>query len=100
MSIADRAREVEVGFELWRNSLEPGSPAVEEAENQLFRFNLWTSNNFIFERTRTSMDWRLRNASVLHSAMGDLLDDLKANLAGINSTILEFLVISISLTCR
>ncbi|KAJ5341809.1 CNH domain protein [Penicillium brevicompactum] len=52
MSIADRAREVEVGFELWRNSLEPGSPAVEEAENQLFRFNLWTSNNFIFNRTQ------------------------------------------------
>lgn len=89
MSIADRAREVEVAFELWRNALGPGSPDVEEAENQLFRFNLWTSNNFIFERTRTSMDWRLRNASILHSAMADLLDDLKANLTGINSAILN-----------
>lgn len=84
MSIADRAREAEGAFESWRTSFEPGSPQVEEAENQLFRFNLWTSNNFIFGAERASMDWRLRNAAVLHSAMEDLLNDLKDNLIGAN----------------
>ena len=78
MSIADRARDANFFFEVWRTSFEPGSPHVEEDEHQLFRFNRWAPNNFIFEISRDSIDWRLRNVSAFHSTMEDLLNDLKS----------------------
>ncbi|KAJ5915595.1 hypothetical protein N7466_011528 [Penicillium verhagenii] len=82
MAIADRATEVVVLLEKWRTSFSPASSSIDEAENQLFRFNLWASNNSIFESRRASMDWRLRNAPLIQSAMEDLLDDLKISLSG------------------
>lgn len=82
MPIADRAREIASLLEKWRASFDPSSPDVEEAGNQLFRFNLWISNNFVFESPRASIDWRLRHASVLQSTMEDLLDDLRNSLTG------------------
>ncbi|KAL4983893.1 hypothetical protein BDW68DRAFT_25946 [Aspergillus falconensis] len=52
----------------------------QEWENQIFRFNLWSSNNFVFAPTRASMDWRLRNAPTVESAICELLDDLQSGL--------------------
>ncbi|KAL4884462.1 hypothetical protein BJY04DRAFT_8981 [Aspergillus karnatakaensis] len=49
-------------------------------ENQMFRFNLWCENNFVFASRRASMDWRLRNAPLLESSVCELLDDLQSHL--------------------
>lgn len=80
MSIATQARELDGLFESWRTQFPAGSPEIEQAENQVFRFNLWTSNNFVLESPRASMDWRLRNAPLLQSTLEDLLSDLKSSL--------------------
>jgi hypothetical protein len=77
-SIADGAEECSQLFDKWLKS--SAGDELQDAENQIFRFNLWAANNFIFAPTRGSMDWRLRNAPLLESAMVDLLDDLKSNL--------------------
>ncbi|KAJ5741665.1 hypothetical protein N7533_011074 [Penicillium manginii] len=82
MSIATKAKKAADLFEQWRERSLLLSTELEYAENQLFRFNLWTSNNYIFESPRASMDWRLRNAPLLQSAMNDLLEDLILNLIG------------------
>ncbi|KAL4779146.1 hypothetical protein BJX76DRAFT_99189 [Aspergillus varians] len=52
--------------------------ARQEWENQIFRFNLWSQNNFVFAPTRASMDWRLRNAAVLESSLCEILDELQS----------------------
>lgn len=83
MSIADRVSEAVSLLEGWKGSFYPGCPQAAEAENQMFRFNLWTSNNVIFTSPRASMDWILRNNPILLSTMEDLLDDLKTNLTGV-----------------
>lgn len=80
MSIATQARELDGLLESWRTQFPAGSPEIEQADNQVFRFNLWTSNNFVFESPRASMDWRLRNAPLLQSTLEDLLNDLKSSL--------------------
>ncbi|CRG86143.1 Importin beta-like protein KAP120 [Talaromyces islandicus] len=78
MSIATRAKECELLFQEWLEKLPGVSPPAQDVENSLFRFNLWTSNNFVYAARRASMDWRLRNAPTLHSVMLELLDDLKS----------------------
>ena len=80
MAIAARAAECSRLFDEWLKSSAFITPDVE---NQIFRFNLWVTNNFIFAPTRASMDWRLRSAPLLESAMVDLLDDLKSNFISI-----------------
>jgi hypothetical protein len=60
--------------------------ARQDWENQIFRFNLWSGNNFVFAPTRASMDWRLRNAAVLESSMCELLDDLQSSLIRASAT--------------
>jgi hypothetical protein len=80
MAIATKAAECSRLFDEWSKSPAFLTPDVE---NQIFRFNLWITNNFVFAPTRGSMDWRLRNAPLLESAMVDLLDDLKSNLISI-----------------
>jgi hypothetical protein len=82
MSIAAQAKRAADLFEEWREKSTLNPTGLEQAENQLFRFNLWTSNNYVLENPRASMDWRLRNAPLLRSAMGDLLDDLIMGLIG------------------
>ncbi|KAL4898869.1 hypothetical protein BDW74DRAFT_184293 [Aspergillus multicolor] len=57
-----------------------GDELAQEWENQVFRFNLWVSNNLIFASAKASMDWRLRNAPLLESSMVELLDDLQTTL--------------------
>ncbi|KAL3477431.1 hypothetical protein BJX99DRAFT_257460 [Aspergillus californicus] len=52
----------------------------QDWENHIFRFNLWSENNFVFAPTRASMDWRLRNAALLESSVCELLDDLQSSL--------------------
>ncbi|KAJ6016171.1 hypothetical protein N7540_010762 [Penicillium herquei] len=83
MSIAARAREAANKFEEWKDSVSESDLQVEYIENQMFRFNLWTFNNYVFESPRASMDWRLRNAPLLLSTMEDLLEDLKTSLLGV-----------------
>ncbi|KAJ5707613.1 hypothetical protein N7488_007414 [Penicillium malachiteum] len=81
MYIAARAREAANTFEEWKDSASGSSGLeVEEIENQMFRFNLWIFNNYVFESPRASMDWRLRNAPLLLSTMEDLLEDLNTSL--------------------
>jgi hypothetical protein len=79
MAIAIRAAECSLLFDEWLKSSAGDDFLTQDTENQIFRFNLWTANNFIFAPTRGSMDWRLRNAPFLESAMVELLDDLKSN---------------------
>lgn len=80
MAIATKAKECERLFQERLEKLPALSPPAQDIENSLFRFNLWTSNNFVFAAQRASMDWRLRNAPTLHSVMLELLDDLKSSL--------------------
>lgn len=82
MSIAAQAKTAANLFEEWREKSANNPTNLEHVENQLFRFNLWTSNNYVLESSRASMDWRLRNAPLLQSTMDDLLDDLIMSLAG------------------
>ncbi|CAI7673710.1 unnamed protein product [Penicillium pancosmium] len=86
MSIAAQAKRAADLFEEWREKSALSPTGLEHAENQLFRFNLWTSNNYVLESPRASMDWRLRNAPLLQSAMGDLLDDLIMGLIDAQNT--------------
>ncbi|CAI7654372.1 unnamed protein product [Penicillium manginii] len=86
MSIAKKAKKAADLFDQWREKSTLSSTELEYAENQLFRFNLWTSNNYVFESPRASIDWRLRNAPLLQSAMDDLLDDLIMSLIGAQNT--------------
>ncbi|KAH8679418.1 hypothetical protein BGZ61DRAFT_590926 [Ilyonectria robusta] len=65
--------------ELFHRCLASSASNHEElavTENQIFRFNLWVQNNAAISEKRDSMDWRLRKASVPHSVMRDLLEDL------------------------
>jgi hypothetical protein len=80
MAIAARAAECSRLFHEWLKSSTDDEFLTQDTENQIFRFNLWAANNFIFAPTRGSMDWRLRNAPLLESAMVELLDNLKSNL--------------------
>ncbi|KAH8692087.1 hypothetical protein BGW36DRAFT_386928 [Talaromyces proteolyticus] len=81
MAIATGAAQCDRLFEKWMKAIADHETALMQgAENQVFRFNLWTANNFIYAPTRASMDWRLRNAPFLESVLIDLLDDLKSNL--------------------
>jgi hypothetical protein len=47
-----------------------------EVENDLFRFRLWAHNNAVLSQERDSMDYRLRRATVPHSVITDLLEEL------------------------
>lgn len=80
MAISEKAAECAQLFDEWLKSSASDELLVQDAENQIFRFNLWAANNFIFAPVRASMDWRLRNTPLLESAMTDLLDNLKTNL--------------------
>lgn len=82
MSIAAQAKTAANLFEEWRKKSANNPTDLEHVENQLFRFNLWTSNNHVLESPHASMDWRLRKAPLLQSTMNDLLDDLIMSLAG------------------
>lgn len=82
MSIAAQAKKVAYLFEEWREKSAHNPTELDHAENQQFRFNLWMSNNYVVDSPRASMDWRLRNAPLLQSTMGDLLDDLIMSLGG------------------
>ncbi|KAL2855689.1 hypothetical protein BJX68DRAFT_264043 [Aspergillus pseudodeflectus] len=79
MAIAQRAAQCALGLE-GMLQLTATEDARLEWENQIFRFNLWSANNFVFAPTRASMDWRLRNAPLLESSMCELLDDLQSSL--------------------
>jgi hypothetical protein len=79
MAIAQRAAQCALGLE-GILQLTATEDARLEWENQIFRFNLWSANNFVFAPTRASMDWRLRNAPLLESSMCELLDDLQSSL--------------------
>jgi hypothetical protein len=80
MAIAARAAECSQLFDKWLKASAGDEFLTQNAENQIIRFNLWAANNFVFAPTRGSMDWRLRNAPLLESAMVDLLDDLRSNI--------------------
>ncbi|KAH7000682.1 hypothetical protein EDB80DRAFT_866689 [Ilyonectria destructans] len=65
--------------ELFHRGLASAASNREElavTENHLFRFNLWVQNNAAISEKRDSMDWGLRKATVQHSVMRDLLEDL------------------------
>ncbi|KAF9890253.1 hypothetical protein FE257_006165 [Aspergillus nanangensis] len=80
MAIAARAAECARHFDQQSKAPVSNELLQQEWENQVFRFNLWCSNNFIFAPTRASMDWRLRDAPLLESGMVELLEDLESNL--------------------
>ncbi|KAL5341980.1 hypothetical protein BJX70DRAFT_357494 [Aspergillus crustosus] len=79
MTIAARAVECARHLEEVAQSATAGD-VKQEWENQIFRFNLWCENNFVFAPTRASMDWRLRNAVALEASVCELLDDLQSAL--------------------
>ncbi|KAJ0421436.1 hypothetical protein BJY00DRAFT_108879 [Aspergillus carlsbadensis] len=79
MAIAQKAAQCAVSLEGMVQA-GPTEEARQEWENQIFRFNLWSANNFVFAPIRASMDWRLRNAPLLESSMCELLDDLQSTL--------------------
>ncbi|KAL3447674.1 hypothetical protein BJX65DRAFT_307737 [Aspergillus insuetus] len=79
MAIAQKAAQCALCLE-GISQAAPTEDARQEWENQIFRFNLWSANNFVFAPTRASMDWRLRNAPLLESSMCELLDDLQSSL--------------------
>jgi hypothetical protein len=79
MAIAAKAAECARHLEMVAQAA-TSEEARQDWENQIFRFNLWSGNNFVFAPTRVSMDWRLRNAAVLESSMCELLDDLQSSL--------------------
>ncbi|KAL2818529.1 hypothetical protein BDW59DRAFT_152021 [Aspergillus cavernicola] len=85
MTIAMRAAECAQLFE-GMSQAATSDMLRQDWENQIFRFNLWSANNFIFAPTRASMDWRLRNAPLLESTMVELLDDLRSSLIKSDAT--------------
>jgi hypothetical protein len=80
MAIASRAAECAQLFDRYASTLAEDEPLIQDMENQIFRFNLWVTSNFILAPSRASMDWRLRNAPLQQSTMVELLDDLKSDL--------------------
>ncbi|KAL2785822.1 hypothetical protein BJX66DRAFT_342728 [Aspergillus keveii] len=79
MAIAQKAAQCALSLEGILQAA-PTEDARQEWENQIFRFNLWSANNFVFAPIRASMDWRLRNAPLLESSMCELLEDLQSAL--------------------
>ncbi|KAL5364474.1 hypothetical protein BJX96DRAFT_133061 [Aspergillus floccosus] len=88
MSIDASAAECTLLFESIRQ-VPGGDDVKQECESLIFRFNIWCENDFIIAPTRVSMDWRLRDAPLLESAMVELLDDLKSDLNKQTTTIVK-----------
>jgi len=51
------------------------------AEDQLVRFNIWTSNLGVFAEGHASVEHRLRDHSIAYKLIVQLLEALCANLA-------------------
>lgn len=60
--------------------LPPSDDLKQNWESVVFRFNIWCENNYILHPRRASMDWRLRDAPLIESAMVEVLDELKRDL--------------------
>jgi hypothetical protein len=86
MAIAQKAAQCALSLEGILQAA-PTEDARQEWENQIFRFNLWSANNFVFAPIRASMDWRLRNAPLLESSMCELLEDLQSALIRADSAL-------------
>ncbi|OCL13226.1 hypothetical protein AOQ84DRAFT_416491 [Glonium stellatum] len=56
------------------------APIASLVENQLGRFNIWTSNIGVFATLKLSLDYRLRDASDIRDLVLRLLDSLFGNL--------------------
>ncbi|GES60153.1 phosphatases II [Aspergillus terreus] len=52
----------------------------QDWESVAFRFNIWCENDSVQSPTKASMDWRLRDAPLLQSAVVEALDDLERDL--------------------
>ena len=82
MAIAELARECSQLFEEIKKSNLHDSSQYDNAEEHLFQYNLWTTNNRVLPPgLRDSLDSRLKRSPALHFAMLDLLHELKAQLS-------------------
>jgi hypothetical protein len=78
VDISNRAAECLQLLERWKRKDASGLPP---AQNAVFLFRLWATNNFVFTNDRMCLDWRLRNIAVLASVIRDLLDSFKTTLS-------------------